>query len=199
MRRYFIAAALAVSVSVPATRADDQEVLQKILRELEEIRKERQETSKAVLQKFEELQNELDKQKELTSEYRSKLVAAETERDALKKNCFALEKRLEELEKRGTEIKPVNAIDENRPEKDVRGKIMGIADAGLFILSIGDDAGLKKGNVLEVYRLGDKPVYVGTMTVLRTYAKQSVGQFKPNGKERAEVGDDIGSRVFPNK
>lgn len=196
MRRFLIATVLAASLSVNAAQADDREDLQTILRELEEIRKERTETTKTLLQRIEDAQKEVARQQQLASEYKAKLLAAEAERDAVKKTCLALERRVAELEQRG-EIKPVNAIEENRPERDVRGKIVGIADAGLFILSVGDDAGLKRGNMLEVYRLGDKPVYVGTMMVLRTYAKQAVGQFKPHGKERPEIGDDVGSRVFP--
>lgn len=83
----------------------------------------------------------------------------------------------------------------------VRGTITAYRD-GYAALSIGIDAGLTNGAVLDVYRSEGGGQYLGTVTVERVYPKEAVGKFKPadplrtigrlRPEELPKAGDTVG-------
>lgn len=77
-------------------------------------------------------------------------------------------------------------------EDPIEGKVTR-ADGDLVTLSIGSDAGLVKGRELSVFRLGDKPRYLGKIKLVEVMAKTAVGQALKTDKMtgKIEVGDEV--------
>jgi chromosome segregation ATPase len=156
----------------------------------------RAEETRTLQKALDESRLALFKMQEQTNELKQKLASAETELQTARKNNADLDKR---------EPRKINIVEEPRlPEtqekiqdKEIHGKITGIADAGLYVVSVGSDEGLKPALVMEVYKADDKTKRIGVITVVRSYTKQAVGQFKPDGKERAELGDEVMVRIAP--
>lgn len=83
----------------------------------------------------------------------------------------------------------------------LRGTVTGYGD-GLVVLSVGLDAGLTPGAVLDIYREDGGGRYLGTVKVDRLYPKQAVGVFIPSDPKRTvkqlrpeelpKVGDLVG-------
>lgn len=203
MQRILLVSLVGVLLANPlALRANDDDPLQKILSDVGELRKiaekesqTRADEAKAHEKALDDVRQERIRAQEFANELKLKLAAAEVELMMLRKQNQTLERLVGELERRDTRV--VEEIKSDRPSHDVRGKITAIADAGLYVLSVGTDEGLKQGHVLEVFRLGTTPpLHLGNVTLVRAYAKQSIGQFKPNGKDRADVGDEVGNRIF---
>jgi hypothetical protein len=83
---------------------------------------------------------------------------------------------------------------------DIEGLIEKIdGPSGLVTLSIGSDAGLNKGNVLEVFRLKPEPKYVGSLQVVAVRPDHAVG--KPLGRTLGQVriGDHVASNVLTKR
>jgi hypothetical protein len=87
----------------------------------------------------------------------------------------------------------------NPPSKNVRGTIKALdRENTLVTLSIGSDAGLKKGHTLEVFRLGDKNqgnVYLGRILILEVKAKAAVARRLGRVKGLIKVGDQVASKL----
>jgi hypothetical protein len=83
----------------------------------------------------------------------------------------------------------------------VRGTVTNYRD-GYVELSIGIDAGLTQGAVLDIFRTDDGVKYLGTVVVERVYPKNAVATFKPadsrrtlaklRAEELPKVGDTVG-------
>jgi hypothetical protein len=86
-------------------------------------------------------------------------------------------------------------VDRNPPAKDVEGEVKAIdAKTGYVTISLGTDAGVAKGNTLEVFRLKPQPSYLGTLQIVEARATDAVGKLL--GKQRSlQVGDRVASRV----
>ncbi len=156
------------------------------------------------------LQKELDesrlalfKMQEQTNELKLKLATAETELQMAKKNNLLLEKRASELDKREPiveELRPVGTNEkaaEKSQDKEVHGKITGIADAGLYVVSVGTEDGVKPALAIDVFKADNQTKRIGVITIVRCYTKQAVGQFKADANERAQLGDEVTARVAP--
>jgi hypothetical protein len=85
----------------------------------------------------------------------------------------------------------------NPPAKDVEGVIKRVdAGSGLVTVSVGSDAGLVKGNTLEVFRTtAPTPKYMGTIQVLEVSPREAV--CRPVGRMPGvpSVGDRVASRL----
>jgi hypothetical protein len=81
-----------------------------------------------------------------------------------------------------------------QPPEQVEGFVRKVQD-GLVQISIGSDAGLQKGHLLEVYRLKPAPRYLGQVKVIEVRAGDAVAQ--PSGRlpEPIQVGDRVASRI----
>ena len=81
---------------------------------------------------------------------------------------------------------------------EVGGQVKTVGEGGLVVISIGSDAGLRRGDRLEVYRLEPKPVYLGQVTILEVNAKEAVGRVQaPAGKEPIRPGDQVVRALTP--
>jgi RNA polymerase sigma factor (sigma-70 family) len=132
------------------------------------------------------------------ADLKDRLTQAQVEAQQLAKRNKELEQRIQELEKeRGKKSdKPGDVRPADGPP--VEGVVTKVAD-GLVIVNLGADAGLQKGQTLEVFRLGDKgdqAKYLGRIRIVEVKPTESVGQ--PMGKPTApiEVGDHAATRVI---
>ena len=87
----------------------------------------------------------------------------------------------------------------NPPAESVEGLIKATDSSGLMTISIGSDAGLSRGQTLEVFRLSSVPSqskYLGTIRILEATPTQAVAQ--PVGRMAAppQVGDRVASRIL---
>ncbi len=84
----------------------------------------------------------------------------------------------------------------NPPAGDVEGVVKSVEEkGGLVTVSLGSDAGVAKGNTLEVFRLNPAK-YLGTLRVVQVTAHEAVAQ--PVGRPVAPIqaGDRVASRIL---
>ena len=88
----------------------------------------------------------------------------------------------------------------NPPPENVQGRIRQVGSNGLVLISLGSDAGLAKGNTLEVYRLNTQSPelskYLGRIKITEVTATGAVAQpiGKPSGP--LQVGDQVSSQIL---
>ena len=88
--------------------------------------------------------------------------------------------------------KALNTRSSNSPPPNVEGVIKAVdAKTGLVTISIGSDAGLQKGQTLEVFRLVPQPVYLGKLEVIELNPTQAVGKPEARSKATIQVGDRV--------
>jgi hypothetical protein len=67
--------------------------------------------------------------------------------------------------------------------------------SGLVTLSIGSDAGLRKGQTLEVYRLKPQPTYLGPIQIIDVHPTEAVARRTGEPVGAIEVGDRVTSTI----
>jgi hypothetical protein len=72
---------------------------------------------------------------------------------------------------------------------DLHGVVKATDEGNLLRLSIGSDAGVRKGERLEIYRLQPKPVYIGRAEILEVAPHESVARLI-SGKD-VRPGDQV--------
>jgi hypothetical protein len=134
-----------------------------------------------------------EKEREIAA-LRDQLTKAQIDAQLLAKRNKELEERIRELEKERDK-----KTDKPADGPPVEGVVTKAAD-GLVVVSIGSDAGVQKGQTLEIYRLNDKAPeqskYLGRIKIVEVKATESVGQ--PEGKALGpiQIGDRAASRVL---
>ncbi|HLJ92545.1 MAG TPA: TolC family protein [Gemmataceae bacterium] len=84
----------------------------------------------------------------------------------------------------------------NPPPQDIEGTIRATdPKSGMVTLSIGSDAGLRKGHTLEVYRLKPEPKYLGSLEVVSVTSAEAVARLIQNRGVKLEVGDRVTSAI----
>ncbi len=133
---------------------------------------------------------------------RAQLVNAQAEAELLKKRSEALEERVRELEKALEKAKSEKTPEppppaKNPPAENVEGMVTRIDEnSGLLTISIGSDAGVQKGQTLEVFRLKPAPKYLGAIRVIDVRPNEAVGTFVAKPTEPAKQGDHVASKIL---
>jgi hypothetical protein len=176
--------------------------------EIEQLRRERSTLESRVLM----LQSQLD-------EVRSSAMMTKNQADVLEKRCRVLQNELKlvKAEKPAADNSAVKKFDppvqmlppsSMQPPKPstAHGRISAIGNDGVLIqISIGSDAGIKEGQMLEVFRLGSAsgkerigPLYLGTLKLIRVDPQASLGHFKsvPGLDRRPKIGDEVANELF---
>lgn len=83
----------------------------------------------------------------------------------------------------------------NPPPDNVEGLVRR-ADGNLVTISLGTDAGIAKGQTMEVFRLGTNPKYIGRIRIVEVTPTQAVGQHAGRMTVPVQVGDRVGSKVM---
>src|SRR5262245_8451160 len=116
--------------------------------------------------------------------------------DQLKKSSGDKARAVEEFDKAFKQLKDRLAKPEPRPEAKpetpVEGVVSEVARDGLVRINIGHDAGVKRGQVLHVYRREPEPLYLGKLTLVDVKAKDAVGKVdKPDPKRVIKPKDRV--------
>ncbi len=184
--RWMILAALLPLTLPIGSRAEDRDV-ERLLREIKR------------------LQEQVAEREQQVAQLKAQLKEAQLNERALRDRNVALTEQLAKLTKELARALAEKARDEPKPETppdNVQGKVERVdAQAGLLTISIGADAGLKKGHRLQVYRFGDKPVYLGTITVVDVRPKEAVARLdkKPREDLAVKPGDQVASLLLNEK
>jgi hypothetical protein len=173
-------------------RAQDQPVLD-LKAENELLRRER-----------ETFESRLRIMQEQLDEARRSASAARLEIDVLELHC----KRLQE-ELKGYKGQQLNKIVDNvvpldgRNGNAIRGRITAMsANLRTMQISIGEDAGLKDGQVLDVFRMrsdnANRPLYLGIIRITKVDLHSAVGQYErvPTLDRAPKVGDEVSNELI---
>ena len=161
----------------------------------------------------ESLKKESDKAAQLVidnNKIRERAVAAEIQSRALAERAAGMEKQIQQLAQDnarlkangggGTAVARGGANAKNPPPENVEGLVKATdPSSGLMTITIGTDAGVGKGNTMEVFRLAAVPSqskYLGTIRIIEAGHNYAVGQ--PVGRMLAapQVGDRVASRIL---
>jgi hypothetical protein len=86
------------------------------------------------------------------------------------------------------------------PAEDVEGVVKATdAQSGYLTISIGSDAGLSKGDTLEVYRLKPEGTYLGTIEILAVRSDQAVAKPMSRARGAIQVGDRVSSKIVTKR
>lgn len=153
-------------------------------------------------------------------ESRLSVVNIKMELETLEFRCRKLQEELKlvKMDKKEAAIqtvsrpKPQPAEQGPKPANDgdlpvnPQGKITAISANGRMMqISIGAETGIKKGQLLEVFRLGVSnpkervaPLYLGTLTLIRIENNAALGHFQsaPGFERHARVGDEVAAELF---
>jgi hypothetical protein len=143
---------------------------------------------------------ELKKLREEVIKLRDKATNAEVEMKLLQDRNKQLEERIHEL---GKEVERLRKKDGgppagggNAPPEQVEGLVKAVeAKAGLVTITIGSDAGLRKGHTLDVYRLKPAPKYLGQIEIIDVTPARAVAKILGKDKDAIEAGDSVSSGV----
>jgi hypothetical protein len=83
----------------------------------------------------------------------------------------------------------------NPPPANVEGLVRR-ADGNLVTISLGSDAGMARGQTLEVFRLGQNAKYIGRIRIVDVTAKEAVGQVVGRVSTPIQVNDRVASRIL---
>jgi hypothetical protein len=139
---------------------------------------------------------------------RERAVAAEIQFRAASERADRMEKEMQRLAQDNARLKANvggsavarGANAKNPPSENVEGLIKATdPSSGLVTITIGTDAGVGKGNTMEVFRLGAVPSqskYLGTIRIIEAGHNYAVGQ--PLGRMLAapQTGDRVASRIL---
>ncbi len=96
-----------------------------------------------------------------------------------------------------------NPNEPNPPSARVQGEVEAVdkIDRTLVQLSLGSDNGVNKNHTLEVFRLGDRPEYLGMVRIVESHAQKSVGRLiQLNGvasnRKTLQAGDKVASYIL---
>jgi chromosome segregation ATPase len=209
-----VALVLCVEDSGPASAGSTDQRLGQTSQELEQLRKELQATKKQLADQ-ERLIGELKESNRLREqlaasvkkiaelektiqEFRNRAVQSEIEAAALRERNEALVGQLQDLSKDLKRRLEEKGVKPKPPAKEVRGTVTKVDQTGLLVLSVGQDAGLARGNTLEVFRLQPDARYLGQVQIIEVRDKEAVAKkLGDRPKEPIRVGDQVTSRIAP--
>jgi seryl-tRNA synthetase len=88
---------------------------------------------------------------------------------------------------------------QNPPAGKVSGTVKRVDDkTGQVVISVGGEAGLRKGHTLEAYRDKPKHIYLGVVQVTEVRPKEAVVKlrFRPKGAPALQAGDAVADQVL---
>jgi hypothetical protein len=152
------------------------------------------------------LKLETEKNNDLVREMndlRDRTVAAEISAKSYKDRNTGLEEQLQDLARdltrlRGSRGAPATGVarrTSNPPPDDVEGLVRR-AEGRLVTITIGSDAGLAKGQTLEVFRFGNTPRYIGRIKIVDVTPTQAVGEVVGKLTAAIREGDTVASNIM---
>jgi len=150
------------------------------------------------------LKDEMDKNMNLTvsmNDMRDAMVQAQIQSRTLKDRNSQLEAQMQDVAKEVLRLRAGGAggagvaRGTNPPPDNLEGTVRR-ADGNLVTISLGSDAGLTRGQTLEVFRLGQNPRYIGRIRVVEVTPTQAVGQATGRLTMPIQINDRVASRIM---
>lgn len=187
-----LCAIAALALLAPPAFADEAETLRK---EVDLLKAERD----ALTQKLREREAQALKLQAEAEAQKAKALTLAIENQALRERNEKLVEQLRAL-KPDPDRPLIPREPPTTPAKDIRGKVTAVAADGLARISVGSDAGVEVGNVLQVYRVTPAPSYLGTLKVTEVKPKEAVGRFTPaNPRMLIQKDDDVASGILSRR
>jgi septal ring factor EnvC (AmiA/AmiB activator) len=196
-------------VFVPSSAHTDQpaDEVKRARDKLEEARKELEKTRQVYqdsVAKKRALEEEVKNLEKKLAKLRQEIAEGKQQREELKKaeqhlkaEREKLDQRLKELQATMEKLRSALPVEKDKRPK-IDGKVKEVQEAGAIIVSIGSEAGLKKGDTLEVFRFKPKPLYLGRLEVTEVKAREAVARQirkRPGGGEPIRAGDEVSTRI----
>jgi hypothetical protein len=136
-----------------------------------------------------------------------KKVLAEIERRTAQERAEELSKQVEGLAREITRLRAAGSAapgaqvrGANPPPEDLEGLVKQTDPAsGLVMITLGSDAGLARGQTLEVFRFSPVPKYLGTIRIEKVWHKEAAGQATGRLAAPIQVGDRVASRILGSR
>jgi hypothetical protein len=149
-----------------------------------------------------QLKDEQDKNFKLVqemNELRDTTVTATIQSRTLKDRNTQLEEALRKAQTDLAQAKTLGArasgvAGVNPPPENIEGLVRR-AEGNLVTISLGSDAGLTRGNTLEVFRFGQSPKYVGRIRIVEVMQTSAIGTAIGRLSTPILVGDRVASRI----
>jgi hypothetical protein len=149
-----------------------------------------------------QLKDEMDKNFKLvqeTNEMRDTMVTAQIQSRTLKERNTQLEDALRKAQTDLAQAKTLGARTSgvagvNPPPENIEGLVR-LAEGNLVTISLGSDAGLARGQTMEVFRFGQNPKYVGRIRIVEVNQTSSIGTATGKLLAPIQVGDRVASRI----
>jgi hypothetical protein len=170
---------------------------------LEEVKRRQADTEKmqTILKEQTDRNIELVKEK---NELRDRAVAAEIQAKSYRDMNNRLEEQLQDMARDVARLRATGAPGggggrtaraTNPPPENVEGLVRR-AEGSLVTITIGSDAGLSRGNTMEVFRLGQQPKYLGRIKIVEVTPTQAVGQVTGRMLGAIQAGDHVASSIM---
>jgi hypothetical protein len=141
------------------------------------------------------------------AEYKDQATVAQIERRATQELANRVEAELQRVQKEMARMRSnggsatlARAGGKNPPSENVEGLVKNTDSSGLMTITIGSDAGLAKGQTLELFRLNPSAPtqsrYLGTVRILEADHHQAVVQPVGRLSAPAQPGDRVASRIL---
>lgn len=138
----------------------------------------------------------------LNSKFQSDAITAQIGEKTALDNLARLEQRYQEQARAFARLQagPVTngtglALNsKNPPAEKIDGQVTQ-AGSDLLKLSVGSDSGLKQGHTMELFRMGLKPLYLGTVRIVTLEGKAAVAKPIDRLNGTPQVGDMVSSRL----
>jgi cell division protein FtsB len=150
------------------------------------------------------LADEFNKNARLNKEYnemRTDLVTAQIQARTFKDRNSQLETQLREMTLALGDAKRIAATGGRAaakvppPPENVEGLVKKVRE-GLVEISLGSDAGIAKGQTLEVFRLGANPLFIGKIQIIEVTNNLAVGQKMGTHRHAIQVNDRVASSIL---
>lgn len=164
--------------------------------ELLQRRDEVRQLQQIVAQRDQQLIEEQTQKKELRDRFVRADIAARDSHRRAQEALGTIERLTQEMDrlKGGPSLAGPGG---RKPPDDVKGIVTQVAKDGLISVSLGSDAGLSKGNVLQVYRLAPEAKYLGEIKILEVDHHEAVGRMTtPQRTAQLQRGDTVASRIM---
>lgn len=124
-------------------------------------------------------------------------LAAKSEHDRNMNLLAQYEAQVKEIEKLRSVGVAGPGGSKNPPPEEVEGQVAALdPQSGYLTISIGSDAGLSRGNTLEVYRTKPEARYLGTVRILDVRPHEAVAKPVPGvARGQIQVGDKVASSI----
>jgi hypothetical protein len=150
-------------------------------------------------QKISEIDRQMDK-------LRQEAVQARVEAGQARERSELMQRQIETLTRENAQLRQSGASPTRpqqgqpttvqKPTEDIRGTIQQVTSDGLARMTPGSDAGVKVGDVLQIFRTQPKAEYLGTIQILQATPHEAVGRLQGAKRGQVKAGDTVAADIL---